>query len=163
MTVPTTRYGSINSTNISTSSYITGGKSNYIESINIWLTSDISSIAAIQFGDSEIFGNPNVTNIDRVHTNIKSSEGSNYVFAGYSGSLVSTTIDGSSSSSSSSDDELDVLSSLSFIWRDKTKTEQGNTDGYRVAIFIAGLWWFVLFYFPAKYILKRPGVYTVTE
>ena len=152
MTVPTTRYGSINSTNISTSSYITGGKSNYIESINIWLTSDISSIAAIQFDDSEIFGNPNVTNIDKIHTNIKSSEGSNYVFAGYSGSLVSTT--------SSSDDELDVLSSLSFIWRDKTKTEQGNTDGYRVAIFIAGLWWFVLFYFPAKYILKRPGVYT---
>ena len=97
-----------------------------------------------------IYGNINASNVNRDNKKTaKSSEGKTYVFAGYSGSTVSLNI---------SNVNYKVLSSLSFVWRDDTLPEQYNTDGYRGAILMAGIWWFVLFYFPARYVHKRPGM-----
>ena len=51
-----------------------------------------------------------------------------------------------------------VISSLSFVFRDTVVKDQWSTVGYRFTLLLAGLWWFVIYMaMPFRLLLRRSG------
>ena len=133
---------------------VTLDKNTYVVSINLWFNWHNNyfndSIAAIQFNlkdgsQTDIFGSLfDHYNYDADDaTEVKSTIGNNYVLAGVYGSLTSND---------------NVISSLSFVFRDTVVKDQWSTVGYRFTLLLVGLWWFVVYMaMPFRLLLRRAG------